>query len=144
MEFPWNPNTNCAEKPQSSIPTRSFSNYFFFQKYLNLQVRTNKICIHNKLVYSTKWGKFFQFIVFIFVENALNLWIFIHALVPYSKLQAGFFENLFPPRRMGWRELWFSLTKFNQKIWRWLGTLGYLYFVWFITFLNGMTLQFRK
>ena len=116
----------------------------FFKKYLNFQVRINKICIYNKLLYSTMWGKFFQFIVFIFLENALNLWIFVYAPVPYSKLQAGFFENLFPPWRKRWRELWFSLTKFNQKTGRWLWTLGYLYVVWFITFLNGITLQSRK
>ena len=35
--------------------------------------------------------------VFTFLENALNLGIFTHALVPHSKLQARFFENLFPP-----------------------------------------------
>ena len=46
------------------------------------------------------------------------------------------------PRRKGWRKLWFALSKFNQKIWRWLGTLVYLYFVWFVIFLNVMTLQF--
>ena len=38
----------------------------------------------------------------------------------------------------------FALLKFNQKIWRWLGTLVYLYFVWFVTFLNLMVLQFRE
>ena len=34
--------------------------------------------------------------VFIFLENALNLDIFTHALVPHSKLLAECFENLFP------------------------------------------------
>ena len=37
-------------------------------------------------------------------ENALNLCIFTHALVPHSKLQVEFFENLFPLRRKGWME----------------------------------------
>ena len=32
--------------------------------------------------------------VFTFLENAFNLGIFTHALVPHSKLQAEFFENL--------------------------------------------------
>ena len=67
--------------------------------------------------------------VFTFRENALNLCIFTHAPVPHPKLQVEFFENLFPPRRKGWKKLWFALSKFNQKIWR-LGTLVYLYFVW--------------
>ena len=37
-----------------------------------------------------------------------------------------------------------ALSKFVQKIWRWLGTLGSLYFIWFIIFLNVMALQFCK
>ena len=32
------------------------------------------------------------------VEKALNLGIFTHAPIPQSKLQAEFFENLFPAR----------------------------------------------
>ena len=38
--------------------------------------------------------------VFIFLENALNLCIFTHAPDPHSK---EFFENLFPPIRKGWK-----------------------------------------
>ena len=45
-------------------------------------------------------GKFFQFMVFKFLENALNLWIFTHGLVPQSNLQVEFFENLFPKDEM--------------------------------------------
>ena len=33
--------------------------------------------------------------VFIFLENALNLDIFTHTAVSHSKLQSEFFENLF-------------------------------------------------
>ena len=76
-------------------------------------------------------GKFFQFMVFTFLENALNLCIFTHAPALHSKLQVGFFENLFPPKWKGWRKLWFALSK-----------LVYLYFVWFVIFLNVMALQF--
>ena len=36
--------------------------------------------------------------VFTLLENALNPGIFIHAPVPHSKLQAEFFENLFPQK----------------------------------------------
>ena len=39
----------------------------------------------------------FKFMVFTFLENTLNLGIFIHVPVPLSKLQAEFFEDLFPP-----------------------------------------------
>ena len=41
-------------------------------------------------------GKFFQFMVFKFLENTSNLWIFTHGPVPQSKLQVEFFEDLFP------------------------------------------------
>ena len=54
--------------------------------------------------------------VFTFLEDALNLWIFTHALVPHAKFYVELFENLFPPRRTGWRKLSFALLKFNQKI----------------------------
>ena len=46
-------------------------------------------------------GKNFQFMVFTFLENALNLCISNHASDPYSNLQVEFFENLFAPRRKG-------------------------------------------
>ena len=45
--------------------------------------------------------KFFNFMMFTFQENALNLWIFTHAPVPQSKLQVEFFENLFPQDEKG-------------------------------------------
>ena len=38
----------------------------------------------------------FQFMVFTFLENALNLCIFTHAPVPHLKLRVEFFENLLP------------------------------------------------
>ena len=42
-------------------------------------------------------GKIFEFMVFTFLKNVLNLGIFTHAPVAHSKLQAEFFENLFSP-----------------------------------------------
>ena len=48
MEFSSNPNTKCAENPQSSISTHVFSNVPC-QEYLNPQVRTNKLV--NSLFY---------------------------------------------------------------------------------------------
>ena len=41
-------------------------------------------------------GKKIQFMVFTFLENALNLCIITQSPVPHSKLQIEFFENLFP------------------------------------------------
>ena len=59
--------------------------------------------------------------VLTFLENVLNLGIFTHP-PPQSKI----------------------FHKFYQKIWGWLGTLGYLYFVWFVIFSNEKALQFSK
>ena len=145
-----------------------------FQKYLNTQVRTNKLV--NSVVYhlcpsilaSVIHPYFFkllrvlppsrmlvqfsltcifyhawenQFMVFT-LENELNLRIFNHAPVPHSKLQVhNFLKVRFTKGPRTWK-LWFALLKFNQKIWRWHGTLVYLYFVWFIIFINVMALLF--
>ena len=50
-------------------------------------------------------GKFFQFMILTFLENALNLCIITHASVLQLKLQVEFFENLFPsPKRKGVEE----------------------------------------
>ena len=43
--------------------------------------------------------------VFTFLENTLNLCTFTDGPVSYSKLPVEIFENLFPPRRKGWRKL---------------------------------------
>ena len=47
------------------------------------------------------WETFFNFIVCIFLENALNLWIFTRVPIPQLKLLVEFLENLFPPRQKG-------------------------------------------
>ena len=44
-------------------------------------------------------GRFFQFMMFAFLENALNLCIFTHVQVRPAKLQVECFENLSSPRR---------------------------------------------
>ena len=54
--------------------------------------------------------------VFTFLEDVLNLWIFTQVSAPQSKLQVEFFENLFPLRRKGLRKLSFALLKLNHKI----------------------------
>ena len=53
--------------------------------------------------------------VFTFLENALNLRIFLHAPAPQSKFQAEFFENLFlSTAETGGAMICF--IKINQKI----------------------------
>ena len=42
--------------------------------------------------------------------------------------QAAFFRKpVSPNSRKEWKNLWFALSKFSRKIWRWLGTLSCLY-----------------
>ena len=63
------------------------------------------------------------------------------APVSQSKLQVEFFENLFPQdegKSGGNYDLLYQ--KFNQKKSRWPETLIYLYFLWFVFFLNVMAL----
>ena len=102
-------------------------------------------------------GKIFKFMEFTFLENGLIRGIFTHA-PPQSKLAPKFLsshprqkEITHSPRlsvslnsRKGGKKLWFALSNFSQKIWRWLETLSFLYFVRFEIFLNMMTLQFCK
>ena len=149
-----------------------------FQKYLNTQVRTNKLV--NSVVYHlcpsilTSWIHPYSFkllrvlslsrmlvqfsLTCIFqqcVGKIFNLWcshwktnwIYAFLLMPQFPTQnswCNFLKICFPqgPKTKGWRKLWFALLKFSQKIWRWLETLVYLYFAWFVIFLNVMALQF--
>ena len=64
--------------------------------------------------------------------------------IPWLKTLGWIFWKSSSPKMVCWRKLWFALSKFSQKIWRCLGTLAYLYFVWFVIFLNVMALQFCK
>ena len=59
-------------------------------------------------------GKMFQFIVFTFLENALNLCIYSHAPLSKSKLQV---ESA-SPKTEGIEEavICSTISKFNQKI----------------------------
>ena len=162
MEFSWNHNIKCTEKYQSSIFTHPFLMSPLFQKYLNPQVRTNKLVnsivyhpcpsrlyshgyilssffkilrvlsLSRMLVYSTIYGKIFSIYGVHIPRKCIESMHFYSCPSPHSKLQVEVFEKLFPPRQNGWRELWFASSKL----------VVYLYFVWFTIFLNVMALQF--
>ena len=147
--------------------------FLLFQKYLNPQVRTNKLVnsvvhhlcssrlaseIHTYLfkllrvlslsemlvefcltcIFHHVWEKF----MVIKLENALNLCIFIHTPVLHLKLKILIFQNLFSPtaKNKNVKKTMICIIKICQKIWKWLETLVYLYFLWFIIFLNVMAL----
>ena len=150
MEFSWNSNTKCTEVPQSSISLQPFSEVlcFFFlniwQTVVNTMVtsvvyllcpRAYILSYFIKLLRDLSLSgmvvacmfhqvreKFSEFMVFTFLENALNLHIFTHALIPHSKFQ----DNI---NIKEWRKLCFNLSKFNQKTWRWLGTRLFIFFI---------------
>ena len=90
------------------------------------------------LVYSTMFGKKFSIYGDHLPRKCIEskVCIFTHAPVPQSK---EFFENLFPQDQRGGGN--YDLLYFAE-IWRWLATFVYLYFSWFVIFLNVMALQF--
>ena len=119
---------------------------YFFNLLRVLSLSPPAECLLNFLwlVYSTMFGKIFSIYgVHILWKCIESMHFYLCPPVFHSKLQVEVFENLFPPRRKGWRKLWFALSKFNQKILKWLGTLGFLYFAWFTIFF-AMALQFWK
>ena len=113
-----------------------------------------------KPLYSTMCGKNFQIYAVHIPWKCIDLRHFyscpsplktrpqVIAITPYGEgnysfPQAVFFrKSVSPNSRKRRRKLWFPLSKFGQKIWRWLGTLGFLYFLWFSIFSNVMDLQF--
>ena len=49
------------------------------------------------------WENFFNFMVFTFLKNALNLGIFTHAPIPQSKLQVEILKIFLPQDEKGER-----------------------------------------
>ena len=91
--------------PFSSRVAQGYFFSYFFKLYRALSLSRMLV----ELVYSIMLEKKIKFMVFTFLENALNLGVFILAHVPYSKLQTSVFENLFPPTtERGGGKLWFS------------------------------------
>ena len=89
-------------------------------------------------------GNIFQFMVFIFLENALNLCIFTHAPVLHSKLLVEFFENLFQPRQKGLEEAMICSVKIQSENMKMTSNISLFPFGMIAIFLNVMTLQLCK
>ena len=111
----------------------------YFLKFFRV-VSLSRICwISSDLYIPPCVRKIFQFMVFTFSGNALNLCIFTHVPSPPLKTPGKIFWKSVSPKT---KEEEKTLSKFKQKTWSWLGTLVYLYLVWFVIFLNVMTLHF--
>ena len=102
--------------------------------------------------------KISKFMEFTFLENALIRGIFTH-VPPHSKISPPstchhalgrtkllitpnriLLKIYFPQQQKGVAETMICFIKLSLKIWRWLGTLGFSYFVWYAIFTNVMTL----
>ena len=137
----------CCLWPLSFKISISDTSFHISLKSLGLYLSPEWMLISNLYIPSCE-RKIFKFMVFAFPENALNLGIITNAPVPHSTLQTKLFENLFSQQQRGLCKTMkkvgknydirglgkTALSKSNQKIKRWLGTLGYLYFAWFVTF----------
>ena len=127
---------------------------YFLGFYLSLQ------CLLNFLENSnipSRVEKIFKYMVFKFLEITLNLDLFYTPLpsqisfkflslrraILLIPLRSHFLKICFPQQEKEVGEI-MTLPEFNQKIWRWLGTLGYLYCAWAVIFSNAMILQFCK
>ena len=129
---------------------------YFYKLPRALSLSRMLVAFSLKLLYPTLCGKCFEFMEFTFLKDALIQAIFTHA-PPHLKLAPKvshpsqkkllilpgsiLSKMCFPHSRKGWIKLWFALSKFSQKIWRWLETLDFLYFVWLSIFGNVMVLQ---
>ena len=95
------PGLNQQNIKQFCSPTSSFK---FNLKDTSFHFISNSLGIYflpewllNLLLYIPQYmGNIFKFMVFTSQENIFNLGIFYSCPVPNSKLQAEFFENLFP------------------------------------------------
>ena len=136
MEFSWNPNISLQRclNPIFQL-TLSFSVNQCFLRICQSPYKKEFVYIPPCV------GKIFKFMVFTFLENALNLGIFTK-LLPHSKLAPKFLSSRSTNSRKRWKKLWFALSKFNQKM-----TWDIWLFVFCIifNFSNVMVLQkFRK
>ena len=115
----------------------------FLYECLRVLSFQNMCWIFSDFYIPTCVGKMFLFVVFIFPRKCIPMH-FYSCPIPWLKTLGWIFWKSSSPKMVCWRKLWFALSKFSQKIWRCLGTLAYLYFVWYVIFLNVMALQFCK
>ena len=157
-----------------SITTLAFQEYpqeyilsYFYKIFRVLSLSRIFVDFSLKPVYSTSMVEklsnlwVFRFLGNAFVSQKLEYNHFVHALQSkhwprfftspsplggknYSfHLSSSFSKICFPQQQKerSWRKLWFKIQSENMKI---LGTVGYLYFIWFVVFSNVRILHFCK
>ena len=148
MEFSWKPNAKCSE-PHSSISAHP-SAFLSFSKisqpsgynqqngkqcclpplYFKVSLKGTSVSSVSRMLvkYSLNCilhhciGKAFQFMVFTFLQIAVYIHFYSCPSSTLKTLGTIFWKSVSVNKQ---RKIWFALSKFNQKIWRWLGTSGY-------------------
>ena len=148
MELSWNPNIKCKEKLVTTLSLSS--NISLNDTSFHISLNSWKFflstdCSLNFLLYVPLCvGKLFQFYGIHIPKKCIESRNFYSCPNSPIKTPGRNFENLFAPRRKGWKKPWFTLLKYNQKISRWPGTLIYFTrytFAWFVIFWNVMALK---
>ena len=148
MELSWNPNIKCKEKLVTTLSLSS--NISLNDTSFHISLNSWKFflstdCSLNFLLYVPLCvGKLFQFYGIHIPKKCIESRNFYSCPNSPIKTPGRNFENLFAPRRKGWKKPWFALLKYNQKISRWPGKLIYFTrytFAWFVIFWNVMALK---
>ena len=136
---------------------------YFYKSFSGLSLSRMLVEFSLNLVYCARCRKNFQIYVVYIPRKCIESRHFYSCQPSHSKLSPRFLssyprqreithspgsvvfhKSVSSNKRKGWMKLWFSLSKLNQEIWRWLITLGYSCFVWFVILPNVMALQFCK
>ena len=125
MEFSWNPNTNCTEKPQSSSSTHPFSDVPLFQKHrdTSFHISLNSLgfylseCLLNFLwlVYSTMCGKKFSIYGVHIPRKCIESMHFYSCPSPPLKTPGRIFWKSVSPKTKGVEETMICFIKIQSE-----------------------------
>ena len=91
-------------------------------------------------MYSTVRVEKFQICGVHIPRKCIELGIFTHAPFSTQNIRQNLLKICFPQQQEGMEKtiIWFiQIQAENMKMIRWYGALAYLYFVWFVLFLNA-------
>ena len=91
-------------------------------------------------MYSTVRVEKFQICGAHIPRKCIELGIFTHAPFSTQNIRQNLLKICFPQQQEGMEKtiIWFiQIQAENMKMIRWYGALAYLYFVWFVLFLNA-------
>ena len=134
--------TNCSLPPWSKIRLNGTSFHVFLNS-LGFYLSTDCLLNFLQLLYSTIWGKYFN----LWCSHSQKMhWIYVFLLMsqfPTQNSRQNHLKICFPQEKRGGGNYvicFFKIQTENMKM-TW-NISFYLYFVWFVIFLNMMALQF--